>query len=210
MPDERDNFEHTETPEHTPEPAQDDAASPAAESSQPAPRNADEPDRAVEAGYPPDSGPEQPVLTVHEAMFRARPGVFLLDVAAMLASLYGVFWFRWGKEEPWAWASWTCLGAIAVVGLGLGFWKLKSMTKRLEITNKRTVRQVGLFSRDSSEVLHDNIRNVTIQQSLWERIWGVGRVGIASSGSDEIEIDMERVPTPRKVQKIIDLYRPLG
>ena len=174
------------------------------------PARAGEPDRAVEAGFPPDSGPEQPVIKLHAAMFRARPMVFIGLITLVLAGIFGLIWFRWVKTEPWVWASWSSLGGSGITLAALGVWKIRCMMRRLEITNKRTVRQIGLFSLDSSEVLHDNIRNFTVRQSLWQRIWGVGTIGIASSGEEGVEIEMDGVPQPRKVQKIIDLYRPLG
>lgn len=181
-----------------------------AETVQPAAAATPEPDRAAEAGLPPDSGPEERVLIVSEAMLRARPMAFGGLALGVLLGLAGVVYFALIRTEALPIAAW---GGVAVI-LGclgaLGFWKIKTLTRRLEITNKRTVRRIGLFSRDTSEVLHDHVRNIEVRQSLWERIWGVGEIGISSSGQDGIEVVMGRVPKPQEVQRIIDLYRPLG
>jgi len=58
-------------------------------------------------------------------------------------------------------------------------------------------------------VLHEHIRNVTVSQSFYERVVGVGKIGIASSGSDRTEIEIKAMPGPQKIRGVIDLYRPL-
>jgi hypothetical protein len=88
-------------------------------------------------------------------------------------------------------------------------WKIKTLGAALEITNKRTVERRGLFSKATSEVVHDNIRNVQVDQTFWQRVWKVGALGLSSSGQDGIEIHMQHVPKPEEVRRIIDLYRPL-
>lgn len=165
------------------------------------------PDRAVQAGYPPDSGPEQHVMTVREAMWRSAPMRFVLLILLLLGSLIGGIWLALEGQGFWAWAV-AVVGVVAVVLLLS--WKIQTRTRALKITNKRTIYKKGLFDTSSSEVMHDNIRNVRVNQELWERIWNVGTIGISSAGSDGIEIEMRRVPSPGKVREIIDLYRPLG
>lgn len=165
-------------------------------------------DRAAAAGYPPDAGPEQPVLKVRPALFRSRPVAFALVALALLGGLAGTVYF-WQMAERNQWAMWPCL-VLAVVMLGiLVWWWIQTLSAALEVTNKRTVERRGLLSRATSEVLHDTIRNVTIKQSFWDRVWGVGEIGIASAGHDGIEIHIDRIPNPNKVREVIDLYRPL-
>lgn len=167
------------------------------------------PDRAAAAGYPPDSGPEQPVLKVRPAWFRSRPIAFSLVALGLLGGAVGTIYFWQFAEQNREWIMWPCL-VLAVATLGvMVWWWIQTLSAALEITNKRTVERRGLFSRATSEVLHDSIRNVTIDQSFWDRVWRVGELGIASAGHDGIEIHIDNIPHPNKVREIIDLYRPL-
>jgi uncharacterized membrane protein YdbT with pleckstrin-like domain len=67
----------------------------------------------------------------------------------------------------------------------------------------------GLLSKVTSEVLHSDIRNVQIQQTLMQRIMGVGTLTISCSAENEDEVRMENVTKPDEVARVIDLYRPL-
>ena len=167
-------------------------------------------DRAEAAGYPPDFGPEQLVIKVRPMMLRARPIRFIVLAVVALAGAGGVVWFGFiSSAASWHWLIWPSLIALVVSLVWLGLWKLQSLSAALEITNKRTIEQRGLLSRATSEVLHDNIRNIQIEQTFWNRVWRVGTIGIASAGQDGIEIQMSDIPNPDHLREIIDLYRPL-
>ncbi|MEM7755763.1 MAG: PH domain-containing protein [Planctomycetota bacterium] len=164
-------------------------------------------DRAEREGLPPDSGPEQDVRRIRAAMLRTAPIRFVTLTLVVLGAIGYGGWLAY-QDRP------IVAALIGVIGLGavgyLVYWKIQTYATRLRVTNKRTVMTVGLLSKATTEVLHDNIRNVKIDQSFWERVWNVGRVSIASSGTDEEEIEMSGVPSPHELARIVDLYRPLG
>jgi len=172
----------------------------------PAPANRKRPE---DQGLPPDHGPEMPVRMVRPAWVRSRPlsfaGVVLLGSTGLV--LGAIRLINAPSVPTWL----AVLAVLAIIGalLTLAWWWVLSLSAALEVTNKRTVHRVGLFSRSTSEVVHDNIRNVQVDQSFWDRIWNVGAIGISSSGQDGIEIQMRHVPKPQELQKLIDLYRPL-
>lgn len=162
-------------------------------------------------GLPPDRGPEQHALHVRPAMVRAKPMVFLAHLLVLVAGLVGVGWGLAGDLTGLKTAALIGGGLAAVVSGGsLAIWKVKTLSHALEITNKRTVLRTGLLSRATSEVVHDNIRNVQVTQTFWQRIWKVGTLGLSSSGQDGIEIEITDLPNPERIRKIIDAYRPLG
>lgn len=162
-------------------------------------------DRAAEAGYPPMAGPEVTVMRVRRAMFRAKPIRFMLLFVGAVGGLVG--------GAVMAFTPPLLVGAIAagVVGLVclcvLGFWKLTTLGESLEITNKRTVERTGILSKFTTEVRHQDIRNIQVSQSLHERMFKVGRIGISSAGQDGLEIVADDIPNPDKIREIIDLYR---
>lgn len=164
-------------------------------------------DRAEAMGLPPDAGPEREVMTVHPAMLRARPGLFFLILLAALGGVGGaVYFFAFAPPSQIAFG-WACAGLAGAALIVLGVWKIKTLDAGLRITNKRTVERRGLLSKTTSEVLHENIRNFQITQTFWERLWGVGTVGISSAGQDEIEIVVRHIPRPYRVRDVIDAYR---
>ncbi|MFT5423265.1 MAG: hypothetical protein ACI89L_001039 [Phycisphaerales bacterium] len=164
-------------------------------------------DRASAAGLPPDHGPELQVVKVRRCWFRSRPLKFSLVVLLTIAGFAGLIY---GGTQEWpGWTKWLWL-ALSLGSMGvLGWWWVDRLESALEITNKRTISHRGLFSRSTSEVVHDNIRNVQVDQSFWQRLWGVGRLGISSSGQDGVEIQVNHLKKPNELREMIDLYRPL-
>jgi len=160
--------------------------------------------RPEAAGYPPAEGPEQTILRVRTAMFRGHPFAFLLCLLIVLGGIAGGI--ALGGATPGAIACWV---VVAGALLYIVQWKIRLMGSALEITNKRVIERVGLFSRFTSEVAHRDIRNIQVTQSFFERIMNVGKVGISSSGQSDIEVVLKDVPSPDKLRKILDLYRPL-
>lgn len=163
-------------------------------------------DRASKAGYPPDHGPEQRVLFTNPAMFKARPLAFVSVALFTLACAAGVIY---GLAQGRTLITAPAGILLAVAAVVLLVWKVQQKSRSLEITNKRTVASVGLFSKSTSEVLHDNIRSVKIDQTFWERVWNIGTIKLSSS-ADGVEVTAEKMKDPENLRKIIDLYRPLG
>lgn len=163
-------------------------------------------DRAAARGLPPDAGPETRVLTVRPSLPRSKPFVFTIAAVAPLA-LSVILWITISEaNRPTLWL----IALPLVVWLVLFVWAMiVRVSTSLEVTNKRTVHHEGLFSRATSEVLHDHVRNIEIDQSFVDRIFRVGRIGISSSGQDGIEVQCDHIPNPRRLKEIIDLYRPL-
>ena len=101
---------------------------------------------------------------------------------------------------------------IAAVGIGLlilGWWWLGTRAAELTITNKRTTQRTGLISKNTTEVLHRDVRNIQVSQSALQRIFGVGSLGISSSGQAGVEIQFSGVVDPDSVKALIDRHRGL-
>jgi hypothetical protein len=148
--------------------------------------------------------PERILLRVRPALFRARPFRYLLVAVLTLAGLIGAAYFAYqGRYER--------AGFCALVMLGAGsywlFWKVQKLMTAMEVTTRRTIVYRGLFSKSTSEVRHDDIKNFQVYQSFLDRIFRVGRIGISSAGQEGIEIEIADVPSPYRVRETIDKYR---
>lgn len=200
--------------EHTPEtPGTPKTDAPQSDTPKTAPAEKPERvDRAAAAGLPSEFGPEVRVLRLRPAMFRARPFSFIALVLLMTAAGILALYAAVRKESLWPGDTFwlvICLLVFLAAAVTMFVWFLKTMSACLEITTKRTTESHGLFSRATSEVLHDNIRNIAVKQSFVDRVFNVGLIEISSSGQAGIEITMKDVRDPHGVRETIDKYREL-
>ena len=99
---------------------------------------------------------------------------------------------------------------IAAFGLGLVIllvWWLKCYGIQLTVTDKQTQLRKGILSKHTNEVWHSTVRNIQVSQSFFQRIFGVGSIGISSAGQSGIEIDVQGMRDPEKVRSLIEQYR---
>ena len=101
-------------------------------------------------------------------------------------------------------------GVLCLVLVGLVmffFWWLKCKGTTLTVTSDRTRLRRGLLSKSVTEVWHQDVRNVQLDQTFLQRIFGVGKVGVSSSGQSGVEISVSGIPEPDKVKALIDQHR---
>lgn len=178
---------------------------------QPVRGNVGTPDYVVDAG---GGDTEETVLVVHPAAYRNRPGKALLAVlAVVLGVLCGLAALGAGlgfgvlaQIEGVAGAA--VLGAVAAAlilgGLGaLAYWWMRSRFETLTVTGRRTVYRFGLVARDTTEVQHDDVRNLQVEQSGADRLFGVGNLFVSSSGQDDLEIRAFGIPHPEHAADVI-------
>ncbi len=120
---------------------------------------------------------EQVLYEAHPAMFRNHPFLFVLN----------------------------CILCLAIVGIIVFVvWYLRCRGTKLTITNEQTTLRTGLLSKFTNDVFHENVRNIIVRQTFFQRIMGVGYVGISSAGQGGIEIEVNGIPDPDRVKQIID------
>lgn len=137
---------------------------------------------APRAQQPVAKAPEEKVLYHrHPSMFRNRPVLFLLFV--VLTLLYGV-------------------GLLLLL-----IWWIRDLGVTLTVTDKRTTLRHGILSKSITEIWHRDVRNVLVSQSFFQRIFGVGAIGISSAGGAGLEIQVAGMATPYVVKQIVDSGR---
>ena len=159
---------------------------------------------------------ETTMRTVHPGMFRARPFRYAVLVLTFIVGLVGMLYFAVPVEgsavDRW-WRPMTIVlsivfAIIAVASLGSWIhWFVSTKFEALTITNERTIWSRGILDRETSEVQHDDVRNIQVKQSLVDRILGVGRLAISSAGQDEMEIDIRDVPQPDDIAETVRTYQ---
>ena len=99
---------------------------------------------------------------------------------------------------------------LCPLGIGLIImliWWLMCKSERLIIGEESIEIQTGLLSKHQNEIFFDDIRNVQIKQTLCDRIFNVGYIGISSSGQDEIEIQIRGIHNPDAIRDFIYEHR---
>lgn len=150
---------------------------------------------------PIERGPEETLLLVHRAIFRENPIVLLVLIGIPLA----VAGFALAQRSEKA-VLISGIGLSLVLGLFFVMW-LVSRAESLTVTNRRLIYRKGLLSKSTSEVLHHHIRNIQITQSFFERMMGVGKLGVSSAGQADFEIVFKGIRDPQRVKETIDSHR---
>ena len=123
---------------------------------------------------------EETYYEEHPSMFRNRPVEFVL----------------------------TCLLCLVLVGFVMFLiWWLKCKGTTLTVTSDRTRLRRGILSKSVTEVWHQDVRNVQLNQTFFQRIFSVGTLGISSAGQSGLEISVSGIPEPERVKALIDQYR---
>jgi len=158
---------------------------------------------------------ERTLANVHPVVFRARPIatlilglVFLVAAVAMIMSLTGVAVAGYPLGEtmtlgPASLLTWVCAITLLVIAAIVGYWMLLSQFTTLTVTDDRTIYQEGIISRETSEVQHDDVRNIQLDQSFLQRLLKVGDIAISSSGQDDMEVVAKRLPNPARINELI-------
>jgi hypothetical protein len=130
---------------------------------------------------------------------KAMLGWWLLEavliVAGVIASVF--------VPNPITWI------AVAVVVGGFGLWLLldlaiKRLSVHYKLTTEQLTHQTGLLTRVTNRVENIDIDDVTMQQSLIERMVGVGSVLVLSSDKSHPKLLLTGIDNVERVSNLID------
>ncbi len=103
-------------------------------------------------------------------------------------------------QTPLAWLGFV-LALAGLMPLLVGY--IRSRFETLTITNRRSIWRRGILVRNVSEVEHEDIRNIQVQQGVADQLLRVGRVSISSAGQNDMEISIPGVPNPDRVVGLV-------
>jgi len=147
-----------------------------------------------------EEAPERTLLRTHPAVFRARPlvALFLFGLAGI--SIFGV---AQGWNTGQMHIVYLALAGLAVALLAMLVWSIRAAFVTLTVTSSRTILRKGLVSRTTSEVQHDDVRNIQLNQTFLERLLRIGDIGISSAGQGDLEIVAVNMPNPVRIVELI-------
>ena len=152
---------------------------------------------------------EEALYEAHPSMWRCKPFTYTLMVLMFIGGIAGAYYLHSEGEllPDYPYLKFVSLGASLIGFAVLLYWFIRSKATKLTLTDERTTLKRGIFSLYVTEVFHSDVRNVQLNQTLMQRIFHVGSVGVASAGGDGMEIQVHGMPNPDDVKEIIDKYR---
>ncbi len=146
------------------------------------------------------SDDESTLVELHPAMFRRHPFLYLALVGLAIAS--AIFGVMASIDQNWTLAA-ICLGVLVLSAGYLIYWYVEIIATTLQVTNKRTTLRKGILSKSTTEVQHDDVRNLQVHQNVIQRILGIGDIAISSSGQDDLELFVKAIPAPEEVAELV-------
>jgi uncharacterized membrane protein YdbT with pleckstrin-like domain len=106
----------------------------------------------------------------------------------------------------WAGAPGTVtLVVVVVVGLVTVVWSfLETIRWKYTVTNRRVFVRHGLVSINEQTARLERVQDITLRQTLFDRLFGVGRLLIDTAGSSGGALEFKALLEPTHVREVLD------
>ncbi len=88
----------------------------------------------------------------------------------------------------------------------ISFW-LHRLTTRYRVTTRRVVERHGIISRQEVEIEIRDIRMLSVNQSVFQRVFGLGTLLIATAAEAGVEIAFKGIADPAGLKEKIAIER---
>jgi uncharacterized membrane protein YdbT with pleckstrin-like domain len=106
---------------------------------------------------------------------------------------------------------WTGLSAtitavlVAIVALVTIVWAfIETIRWKYTITNRRVFVRHGLVSIHEQTARLERVQDITLHQTLFDRMFGVGRLAIDTAGSEGGAFEFKALTEPTHVREVLD------
>lgn len=124
-------------------------------------------------------------------------GLLLTVLLLLMSALAAIS----GGEAGWGLDArvWLLLALLA-----LGFVAVKRFSWKFTIDESRVARHYGLISRNQQSVRIKDLRSIELNQTLMQRIFGIGDLAFYSAGSAAAEVKFVGIKSPAAWRDKID------
>jgi uncharacterized membrane protein YdbT with pleckstrin-like domain len=120
------------------------------------------------------------------------PGFLLAILVIILARAVSLSWES-------AFIAFLVVGAVTVV------WGLLDTIRwKYTVTNRRVVVRHGLVSVNEQTARLERVQDLTLHQSLFDRLFGVGHLMIDTAGTDGRPLEFRALENPAQAREILD------
>ncbi len=121
-------------------------------------------------------------------------GALLVILAAATVHLLYIM-----PRQDAAWLRWPWLPAAAALALLVPIRRhIRRQFEKMTITGDKVRYEVGLFSRTTRNIQLSKIQDVRVDQSLGQRLLGVGSIAIETSGETS-RLEMANLDRPQSI-----------
>jgi uncharacterized membrane protein YdbT with pleckstrin-like domain len=118
-----------------------------------------------------------------------------VGLAVLVLVVVGVLIGEWGP---------AVIAAVAITVLTLLIGYFRRVSTKYLITNQRLRISRGIVRRSVQETRLERVQNVNYNQSVLDRMFGVGTVDFDTAGTDDSEFRFEWVDSPEQVVRAVD------
>jgi membrane protein YdbS with pleckstrin-like domain len=101
---------------------------------------------------------------------------------------------------------WVLLGLIPCA-LGIAIPELRRRTTSYLITRRTLVVQQGIVSRARRELRLQDIREVTLDQGVLERLCNLGKIGVSTAATADAELHLQHIRNPKQIVQLLQSLR---
>jgi len=156
--------------------------------------------RSPGGGTTPHNLPEEELWTGSYSP-KAMIGTF---VGAALLVILGAVAASFAGPIGWTVVGIGALLLFAYLGLLLVY---RRISIRYRLTSQRLLRDTGILSRRGDHLLVINIDDVTVHQSVFDRIFNLGTIELSTKDKTTPILHMRGIENPRRVADLIDEAR---
>lgn len=150
---------------------------------------------------------EDIIVEVHPSMSRQSPLLFLGLVVVALLGVVGLLLgtlFTGVLAVVPGMLLWIVGLILLALSLGyLGIWWIQSLMTTLTVSNLRTRLRHGIIARRTTEVRHEDVLTLKVDQGTLDSLLNVGKLSISSAGGSQLEIIAKGIPDPERIAAII-------
>jgi len=135
-------------------------------------------------------------LVIRTSLKKVYLGYIVFDLAAIAMLVY---YLRLEEPRP----LWLLLVAVTLLVLPV-FWHLPKLFTTLRIDANRVHHETGFLSKTTKSLDLALVRDVTVEQSIGQRMWNIGNITLEAVGGGS-RITMTDIDNPRGVaSRILD------
>lgn len=125
----------------------------------------------------------------------------LMTADLFLLLALALWWAGHGR-----WSVWAVLAALLAHATVL----VQRASSLYAVTSERVIARNGLLSTRTDEVDIRDVRNISVEQSFFQRLLKLGDIGVSSAGSDGVEVVFTGIPEASAVKEIIRRARQVA
>ena len=130
-------------------------------------------------------------------MAKNKPIWFILNIILNVGGLVAAIRFDQQSYQIVGLVFW--LGTI----IALLVWYIRIKSTKVSVTNYNISKEKGLLRKNRKQVDIDKVRNIEVDQSFLDRIFGVGHIAVYTAG-DLPEFEVSGLPNPNAIWDIVE------